>query len=666
MQSNIQKWLGSERRRWIEAFIGNLSQAINSSRIPLPWGPVTRQRLLRSVLLYGMVYLIAVVCAQYFGNDYVAAFSTGLILPGSRFLYWANPAGPGQWWFLGLYAMSVGVFGIAMVLWFATGNIIAPVLVWAGSALAAATLVDHLPTAAVATAWPVVLQAIQLLTPLAIVLAFVAKAERSEKDAATLQRYLDNDATEWRDGAVPEASTSGGLQPLVSKRDAELSHAELQQMRGLLDRSLQPVDAFDGFDQLDQFQTAALRYQINFVSYALSAATQVHLPAAQGYMLEAQRRLALKLLNPRVWGYWQLENLWGNLRSSADPIPRDNIMLSGFLAAQFGLARGGVSMQDFDGDNGLVFRTRSGQTFRYSLQEVCEILKQQYQSAPFGLLACEPNWVFPLCNSITALGMRSLDTQFGTSQWEQIAERFRHSLNTEFTSANGLLVPIRSSRTGIAAPMIGGGAMQTFPCLFLNALLPDVAARQYQLARENLTQAKGRRALWPVDIGNYRFNRAASCGACAAVAVEMGDNDTATRLLQFLEEDHPLTIDAGVAHRPGVSLWAHALEFTARAGTHNAIRHAANKFSTGGPVIRDADYPQVLLARAHSNDGCLHAVLYPCGESGVQPITLAGLRPEKRYRINSGSEELVTDSRGESTLQVNLCGRTEVLVTPIS
>ena len=202
--------------------------------------------------------------------------------------------------------------------------------------------------------------------------------------------------------------------------------------------------------------------------------------------------------------------------------------------------------------------------------------------------------------------------------------------------------------------------------MFLNALLPDVAARQYQLARENLTQAKGRRALWPVDIGNYRFNRAASCGACAAVAVEMGDNDTATRLLQFLEEDHPLTIDAGVAHRPGVSLWAHAIEFTARAGTHNAIRHAANKFSTGGPVIRDADYPQVLLARAHSNDGCLHAVLYPCGESGVQPITLAGLRPEKRYRINSGSEELVTDSRGESTLQVNLCGRTEVLVTPIS
>jgi hypothetical protein len=214
--------------------------------------------------------------------------------------------------------------------------------------------------------------------------------------------------------------------------------------------------------------------------------------------------------------------------------------------------------------------------------------------------------------------------------------------------------------------MIGGGAMQTFPCLFLNALLPDVAARQYQLARENLTQAKGRRALWPVDIGNYRFNRAASCGACAAVAVEMGDNDTATRLLQFLEEDHPLTIDAGVAHRPGVSLWAHALEFTARAGAHNAIRHAANSISTGGPVVKDADYPQVLLARAHSNDGCLHAVLYPCGESGVQPITLAGLLPEKRYRINSGSEEIVADSRGESTLQVSLCGRTEVLVTPIS
>lgn len=618
-------------------------------------GPITRKRVIRTVLLYACVYLLAASCIGFSQGTSVTAFASGLIAPGAGFLYWANPAGDYQWWYIGLYVASIGVFAIGMVLWFATGNIIAPFFTWLATAIAAAQASQLLPDNIVGMPWPVVSTGLLLLAPLLVALGFVARAELAKKQAARYQRFC-----ETRPASVTQTPSTESY--------SELTVSDLQVMRSLLDRSLQPVDQFEGFDWLDQFQTAALRYQINFVSYALSASSQVHLPAAQAYMHTAQNNLAEKLLDPRVWGYWKLENMWGNFATSADPIPRDNIMLSGFLAAQFGLARRLVAMHDYDGADGVVFKTKKGQEFRYSLTQICEILKHQYQRAPFGLLACEPNWVFPLCNSITALGMRSLDTQLGTSHWDDIADRFGHSLATEFTSPGGLFVPFRSSRTGIAAPLIGGGAMQSFPCLFLNALLPEAAARQWSLARENLTEAKGRRALWPVDIGNYRFNRSASIGACAAVAVEMGDADTAQRLLGFLEEDYPLQVDdVGVAHRSGVSLWAHALEFTARAGGTNALRHATTSKPVAGPVIAKADYPDVLMASAKSKDGCLHAVLYPGTQAGKKSLTIGGLHPLRSYRVNAERSSVVhADENGETPIEVLVDGRSVVSVVPVS
>ena len=61
-------------------------------------------------------------------------------------------------------------------------------------------------------------------------------------------------------------------EPAIADRDRELSAQDVKLMRFLLDRALQPLEAFDGFEWLDQFQTAAVRYQLNFIGYALSMA----------------------------------------------------------------------------------------------------------------------------------------------------------------------------------------------------------------------------------------------------------------------------------------------------------------------------------------------------------------------------------------------------------
>ena len=71
----------------------------------------------------------------------------------------------------------------------------------------------------------------------------------------------------------------------------ELSPDDLAALRYALDRALQPVERFAGFDFIDQFQPSAIRYQINNLGYVLSLANYVHLPALRGYLKLAQENL---------------------------------------------------------------------------------------------------------------------------------------------------------------------------------------------------------------------------------------------------------------------------------------------------------------------------------------------------------------------------------------
>jgi hypothetical protein len=182
--------------------------------------------------------------------------------------------------------------------------------------------------------------------------------------------------------------------PSEARRD-ELSEEDLQLMRLVLDRALQPVEAFEGFERIDQFQTAAVRYQINILAYALAMTQYVRLPAFQGYLTQAQRNLAEKQQDHRVWGYWRLENLWGNFQAGADPLPRDNIMFTGFLATQLACFHAASGLRTFAEPGSLRLRHPSGRTFAYDLPALAEILARQWASAPFGLIACEPELDLP-------------------------------------------------------------------------------------------------------------------------------------------------------------------------------------------------------------------------------------------------------------------------------
>jgi hypothetical protein len=621
----------------------------------LPWGPLTQWRLGRTLALYAAVLLLAWSLIQATSRAALQVLALGLIAPGAGFLAWANPANPQALWAIALTAGSVIAFAAALMIWFASGNVLLPLATWSGTALAAAAAQPLLASRADAGAWPL---AVDWTPPGAAILLLSA----SGTSLAWHYRNLwARKHVEKRPVGAALAATAAGV-----PRD-EIDVGLLQQMRLLLDRALQPVDRFDGFEWIDQFQTAAVRYQINFVSCALSMAAHVHLPAFTGYLHTAQRNLAEKLLDPRVWRYWRAENLWGNLSADPDPIRRDNIMLSGFLAAQLGYAKAASGLRDFDAPGSLVFAHPNGARYGYALPSIVDLLVRQYESAPYGLLACEPNWIYPLCNAITATAIRCHDAQHGTGHWERLALAFRRHLESEFTTAAGRLVPFRSSLTGLAAPQVGGALIQAFPCLFLNAVLPDIARRQWLLVRDDLTRARARRALWPIDIGNYRISRASSYAAAAAAAMEMGDDEIAASLLQSLDQDCPLETIGGVAHRSNASLLAHALELIARFGQADALRSlvAAPRHAAGraGPYIKEAAYPDVLVAKAAQRDGALFAVLYPGRKGGFRFVTLSALAPSQSYVAAIGKDyRFVADARGEAQLSLPIFGRTELRI----
>jgi len=391
------------------------------------------------------------------------------------------------------------------------------------------------------------------------------------------------------------------------------------------------------------------------------------MPDFTGYLSQAQNNLKAKQENHRIWKYWQIENLWGNLRSGADPVARDNIMYSGFVGAQLAYARQSDprNAKNLDGLNG----RGKGSEFSYTQDEMMQVLVSQYKQAGFGLLSCEPNWVYPLCNAITATAIRAHDTSHGTEYWKSISEGFRKSLETEFITPSGHFIPFRSNYTGFAPPQVGGAVMQAFPCFFLNSVLPDIAQRQWKALQIDMQGKNWRKKLWPADVGNYGFSRASSYAATALAAREMGDNKTADLLLEYMDNECPKIEKNGIIHNSHASLWANANAFMAKTSKSNALRSlVTNSVLTNNrrPYLAEVNPSEVLIAKARFESGVLSIVAYPSQYPGFKQLKISGLLPHATYQLNSGrTESFNALSDGTQVINFPLNGRTEIHIKQI-
>jgi hypothetical protein len=86
-----------------------------------------------------------------------------------------------------------------------------------------------------------------------------------------------------------------------------------------------------------------------------------------------------------------------------------------------------------------------------------------------------------------------------------------------------------------------------------------------------------------------------------------------------------------------------------------------------GPLLAEADYPAVLVAKACSDGTDLDLVLYPGRSAGAQRVGIERLRPGAEYRLREGGRERLVraDETGRARLDLALDGRTEVRLQPV-
>lgn len=633
-------------------------------------GPVTKKRLLRLLGFYTFFLVLGSALVFLTKNHFLQALGLGLMLPGGGFLADKHM----------IYALlSAATFFAALVIWFGTGNVLAPPFIWLFTALLAASTRRDSVSPLIGE----ICESSPIVEFRQSQIAYYLSGSISENQAALLvyeiiggtcifmicflgfrkfiairQRNIDNAYLASQQGKLYEIFTD-----VASDEFPEMSIQDLQRLRFVLDRALQPIDQFDGFEWLDQFQTAAVRYQLNFLAYGLAMTQERFTPAFSGYMHEAQVNFLDKQANHRIWSYWKLENIWGNLSFNPNPLGRENIMYTGFVALQMALFESSSGRADFSQQKRFNLLHPAGKSYACQDRDLINRLEKEYRNSDFFLIACEPNWIYPLCNTIGACAIFGYDSLRKQNKWRKYENEFRHALETEFLDAFGRYIPCRSGYTGLAVPTFGGVMPLALPCFFLNAIAPDLAVRQWLLLRRKLFDRQLRfrpQAFWPIDTGNYGFSRASAYAATALAAAELGDETVYKHCMDALEQECPSVLKEGVIHRQRASVWAHGVEIMARAVNRNGFRNLLLKpKKKTGFYLENLKYPDVMISSAHFEKDRLVAVLYPGVKDGVYDVSVGGLQPNRCYHIEGAVlNDIIASQEGKAVFKIMLKGRT--------
>src|ERR1039458_3975446 len=374
-------------------------------------GDLTRVRHRRTAVSYGVLLVVGTLLLGLASSPAWQALGVGLWFPGAGFL-----AVGGAW--SALTAAALLLFFVSLVAWIGAGFTTAPPLIWIGSAVVAAVLAKrHDSRLGVVVA--------VIIVALGIVAGMLRRYQRGAK--ATKLRTTRLDYLPRALGAVSQRAVAASKEDTLN----ELTREAVTSLRYVFDRALQPIGEYEGYDRLDQFQTAALRYQINTFGYALAVMQAHYTRNFHGYGTEAQRRLIETYLDRKVWGYWRYENAWGNLRLNGDPVGKDNIMLTGFYGLQVGLYTALTGDQRYTRRGGLSFRHNGAAVYEHDLGDIAGSLAQNFRNAPFCLYPCEPNWAYTACNFRGMSALQVYDRVAGTSFFGEFRDPFRLRLATQ-------------------------------------------------------------------------------------------------------------------------------------------------------------------------------------------------------------------------------------------
>jgi Linalool dehydratase/isomerase len=614
-----------------------------------PNGPVVTFLLRRAAAGAGLLAAGSLALSKRAETPGGKAAALGMLAPGAGYVYSRNP---------GRLAVTIPAFGASLVTWFGSGNVIFPPAIWAAAALDARRQAsrDRKRWDAATTAVPLALALAAGAGLTARRRAFRAAQERGRRRAA----YL---------------ATTPRIEALPKERDQrELTEEDLSSVRGLLDRALQPPEQFAGYDDIEQFQGSAIRYQLFFQQWALAMMQMYHTPAFQGYLSAAQRNLIDKCTLQKVWGYWRWEQAWGNLSLNCDPMIRDNIMLSGYLGTCIGVYESNTGDQRYRHPGSLTFKLGS-RAWPYDFGKIAEAIYRNMKRSRFTLFSCEPNWIYNMCNMTGINTLILSDRLLGTDYVQRIGSEFHRKLADEFITPDGRITAIRSARLGLTIPMLTSITADCSVIPLQHPSDPDLAGRTWAIVRREFVDTSTQdptlvaRGWDYLDYGNYRPGKFLAKAELLWTAAEMGDRELYDQLKASMDREYQPTLVDGVRWYPTGSTIANfqasLARFSPPGGYRELVRGGPGQAVRTGPYLEGAAYPGVLVARATTDGSNLQLVLRPGERGGRQTLGIVRLKPGRRYRISGAVEsDLVADRDGRGWIDVDLPGRIEVAVAP--
>ncbi len=625
-------------------------------------GPVTASRHMRNALVYAGLCVVGVLPMLAGMSAGWQAFGLGLFMPGAGFLAAGGPA-------ILLFPLTLGAFWLSVVAWFWAGMVVAPLTVWLGSAALAAAMVGPSIWAPAAT-----------LAPLCAAATFGVFQYRAMR-----RRAADRERFEMRRGYYPaslaEVRERVGADRATGER--ELAPAQLASLRYVLDRALQPVGRYQGYDVIDQFQPAALRYQINHLGFALGLARTHYAPSFDGYLGRAQRNLVETYLARKVWSYWMYESMWGHLNfTDFDPARKDNIMLTGWYGMHVGQYLLSSGDRRYAEPGALTFRLNAETAYPHDYHSLIRSVAENFERSDFCLFPCEPNWVYPVCNMYGMSALAVHDRLYGTTYVKDLLPKWLDMLDKEFTDGKGSLYGLRSYWTGLAMPFYSGEAGFAF---FANVFSPELGRRLWAVGRKELAflivkdaEGKPRLALPrealsfldKIDPGNYRPGSLFAYVAILMGAREFGDDELAEAAQRAMDQDCGLSRNGVACYTKGSNLanvWGVEGGLMRTGDFRKSFVVGPPQSVSTGPILADAKYPDVLVAKAFSHGEDLDLVLYPGSPGsapGPQTLRIERLRPGAEYRIGESERRFQSDEAGAATVEVALDGRTPLHITP--
>ncbi|KAH3951726.1 hypothetical protein HBI56_079160 [Parastagonospora nodorum] len=590
----------------------------------------------------------------------VRAAMLSLLFPGAGYIACANVSGAIS------FMITWAAMPLCLLVWFGAGGVIFPLLLWAssvGGAYASAAM-DSVFTKA-----DIVATAIWISSIVYFNRSSAQERARGNLKRAERNRYLPEELQRIEAQA----------QPADPDDERELTLDELRRVQLIFDMGLQGIDDFSNFTIIDQFQPAALRYQLYEMMYCLAMYHNVYAPNFHGYSTRMYRSFIEKSLTPRVLGFWRWESVWGKFSLDWDPVKEDNIMVTGWFLQALAFYTELSGDMRYTEPGSLQFQVDKSHVYDYDMHSVSEALVRQWEANPYTLFPCEPNWIYSPCNFMGWIGQTVYDRIFDTDHTKRLGPRFEQSLVEELGEADGSILPIRSELTGFTIPGICGALGDLSNALYCRGSFDHVARRMWAIFRREAVSIdkdtgelslKNLKGADKIDPGSYSPSPHAIYAMVGNTAAEFGDEELRQKAIKKLENGYRSVVSKTGALR----FSKEEASFTTNTSTIKAyllrngdwrriITKGPSETTKNGPVLDSIPYPGVLVAKARSTDmEDLSLVLYPSGEPGNFDIGLKKLQPGQKYVTVGGGATFVADNDGNAQFKAHVEGRTVIHV----